>query len=155
MAVSRTGIRSPDPPVEHKKIMDRTGDLLQPVVVDRLAQAEAQIAAALLHLHVLRMGDLALGIDDEGRVAEVVAQPRRDREAHDDIVEFVADGLVERGDLGEALHQVEPCPRRVQRGEDDGGRPLVGAEQQHQQVDEQALVVRPRKIQVAYEVHEG
>ena len=29
------------------------------------------------------------------------------------------------------------------------------AEQQHQQVDDQALVVRPRTIQVAYDVHEG
>ena len=97
------------------------------------------------------MGDGARGIENEHAVIQFIADLGGFRKALDESSQVFRQSLVANPDLGQSLDQIESRAGRVQCREHHCGGSLVGAQQNHQHVNEKTFVVRPAADQVSHQ----
>jgi len=138
----------PDIAIDLRHLLGRLQHLLQAAFVQRLYLSEPQARPCLHQSHRLGVGDGTRRIKDKHAVIQFVANLGGLRKTFNQNRQALGESFVGNPDLGQSLDQIESRPGRVQCGEHDGGGRLVGPQQDHQDVNEEAFVVRPAADQV-------
>jgi hypothetical protein len=122
---------------------------LQSGIIERLARSELQMLPAFDNSHGLGMRDLAGFVGDIQAMIEFIAQRCGSVEPIDQFGQRLVELRVLEPDFRQPQNEIKPGTGGIERSENNRSRRPIGVQQDHENVDKQALIVRPVDNQVA------